>query len=69
MSADNYYLVGKHPLGGYAVEMGFASDDEVPEITEKSLRFETLREAELYESEHYAEYGFHYTEEVQKELK
>jgi hypothetical protein len=27
MSADNYYVVRKHPRGGFALVMGFMSDD------------------------------------------
>lgn len=66
MSADNYYLVRKHPLGGFTYVMGFASDvdeDDVeilPEAEESDPQFETKEEAMRASSHHYAEYGHSY---------
>lgn len=63
MSADNYYMVRKHPLGGFTFVMGFASDvDEdnveiIPEARGSDPIFDTrdlAMEAALRE---YAEYG------------
>lgn len=34
MSADNYYVVRKHPEGGFTYLMGFASNGEDPEFEE-----------------------------------
>jgi hypothetical protein len=38
MSADNYYVVRKHPTGGYTAVMGFASVNETrePDPTDRS---------------------------------
>jgi hypothetical protein len=66
MSADNYYLVRKHPLGGFTYVMGFASDvDEydveiVPEAKESDPQFKTKEEAMSASSHEYAEYGHSY---------
>lgn len=58
MSADNFYFITHHPMGGYAVLMGFASNDEEPLVaTAKSLRFDSLPEAISYANEEYSEYG------------
>jgi hypothetical protein len=63
MSADNYYMVRKHPLGGFTFVMGFASDVDVdsneiiPEARESDPVFVTrdlAMEAALRED---AEYG------------
>ena len=58
MSADNYYFIDIHPLGGFGVEMGFESSDAEVIIDEKSLKFDTLLKAEEYASEEYSEYGY-----------
>lgn len=57
MSADNYYIVDVHPLGGYGVEMGFESWDEGVFVNEKSQRFDTLPAATDYAMNEYSEYG------------
>lgn len=57
MSADNYYVIRKHPFGGYAAVQGFASDEETPEATEKHQQFETLSDAILWTEGEYIEYG------------
>ena len=63
MSADNYFMVRKHPKGGFTYVMGFASDvDEdnieiIPEARESDPIFVTrdlAMEAALREE---AEYG------------
>ncbi|NBR24095.1 MAG: hypothetical protein EBU08_10060 [Micrococcales bacterium] len=70
MSADNYYLVRKHPLGGFTYVMGFASDvDEddfeiVPDATESDPRFETKEEAMHASLLEYSEYGSNYHPET-----
>lgn len=69
MSADNFFYIDKHPSGGYAAEMGFASDDSFPPITDSSPRFETLTEAIRYAGTEYSEYGYQLSEAVQKELE
>lgn len=58
MSADNYMIIDKHPLGGYGAEMGFASDEDQAVVTEKSLRFDTLQEARKYAESQWLEYGY-----------
>jgi hypothetical protein len=64
MSADNFYLIRKHPLGGYAAVMGFASDvddnDEQidPEARITDEQFKTWQEAFNWASHQYAEYGY-----------
>ena len=45
MSADNYYLLRKHPKGGFALVMGFASDDETPSVGEEQESFPTMEAA------------------------
>ena len=58
MSADNYYRVCSHPTGGYAVVMGFMSDDYDPEPTRYSPKYNTLEAAIAYAQSEYAEYGY-----------
>ena len=58
MSADNYYFIDIHPLGGFGVEMGFESSEMEVIVDEKSQRFDTLLQAEEYASEEYSEYGY-----------
>ncbi len=66
MSADNYYLVRKHPAGGFTYVMGFASDvDEddveiIPEATLDDPRFDTKEAAMSACMHEYAEYGHDY---------
>lgn len=70
MSADNYYLVRKHPLGGFTYVMGFASDvdendDEIIPVAEESdPQFKTKEEAMRASSHQYAEYGHSYHPET-----
>lgn len=58
MSADNYYRVRKHPKGGFAYVMGFASEDN-PDLTVKDdhPQFATLGEAFNAAMNEYSEYG------------
>lgn len=66
MSADNYYLVRKHPLGGFTYVMGFASDtdedgeDLIPEASPIHPQFDTKEEAMNACIHEYAEYGHSY---------
>ena len=63
MSADNFYIVRRHPDGGYAAVMGFASDlDEhgnevIPEVSQRHPRFPTMFDALEWANNEYAEYG------------
>jgi hypothetical protein len=59
MSADNYYLIRKHPDGGFVALMGFMSDEDEPQVDPK-------REYDIYTSpvhaldavsREYTEYG------------
>ncbi len=70
MSADNYYMVRNHPLGGFTFVMGFASDvDEkgeeiIPLAKETDIVYasrEFAMDAALLE---YAEYGASYHPET-----
>lgn len=58
MSADNYFIIRKHPKGGYAVVMGFSSNPQVPRATQKHYSFNTVSEA-LDAATEYSEYGVH----------
>ena len=66
MSADNYALIGIHPLAGtglfpttlHGVYVGFMSSDYRPsEIPESCRSFATHEEAEAYANELFTEYG------------
>lgn len=63
MSADNFYIVRKHPFGGYAAVMGFASDvddnDEqiYPEAEITDQQFKSIGEALNWAVIQYSEYG------------
>ena len=66
MSADNYALVGMHPLAGtglfsttlHGVYVGFMSSDKHPtEIPESSRHFATHEKAAAYANELETEYG------------
>lgn len=63
MSADNFYIVRKHPFGGYAAVMGFASDvddnDEqiYPEVEVTDQQFKSIGEALNWAVIQYSEYG------------
>jgi len=64
MSADNFYIIRKHPLGGYAAVMGFASDTDendeqiMPEAEITDKQFEKWQDAWNYATRQYAEYGY-----------
>lgn len=66
MSADNYYLIRKHPKGGYAAVMGFASDDATPGVRQSHQQFKTFEDAVLWASEQYSEYGVSIHRELRK---
>ena len=63
MSSDNFYVVRKHPFGGFAAVQGFASDvddnDEqiMPEAQITDHKFNTISEALSWAGYQYAEYG------------
>jgi hypothetical protein len=63
MSADNFYIVRKHPFGGYAAVQGFASDvddnDEqiYPEANVTDQQFKSIGEALNWAVMEYSEYG------------
>lgn len=63
MSSDNFYIVRKHPFGGFAAVQGFASDvdenDEqiYPEASVTDKQFKTIGEALNYAVTEYSEYG------------
>lgn len=68
MSADNYLLIRKHPNGGYAVVMGFASDEYAPEVPLNHPSYPTLDAALIAayheEQEEVVEYGISIHHEV-----
>lgn len=57
MSADNFYLIRKHPAGGYSAVMGFASADDVREAYPTDIPYPTVDQAILSVVNEYAEYG------------
>ncbi|MFS0885340.1 hypothetical protein [Aeromicrobium sp. 179-A 4D2 NHS] len=59
MSADNYYLIRKHPDGGFVAVMGFMSNEQTPEIDpQKAYRkFDTPDDAIWWADNEYSEYG------------
>lgn len=66
MSADNYYIIRKHPNGGYTPVMGFASDQytdthwcgEVhPQADKHHTQYDTPTAALKSVIHEYAEYG------------
>ena len=65
MSADNYFVVRKHPKGGYTYVTGFESDKEnwdshlhvnIP-VTDNHFNYPTYKEALAAALEDYSEYG------------
>lgn len=64
MSADNFYIVRKHPLGGFAAVMGFASDTDendeqiMPEAEINDKQFDKWQDAWNYALGEYSEYGY-----------
>jgi hypothetical protein len=68
MSSDNYYIIRKHPIRGFAIVMGFASDDDTPQARRSDRIFDSVDQAiseieadDQYpmDSEYYSEYGWH----------
>lgn len=57
MSSDNGYQIQKHPKGGYAAVMYFASDAEIRQPVEADRSFSTLYEALLWANGEPSEYG------------
>ena len=57
MSADNFYIIRKHPGGGFAAVMGFASDDKNPEAAWEHASYPTPLDALLSVIDEPAEYG------------
>jgi hypothetical protein len=63
MSSDNFYIVRKHPFGGYAAVMGFASDVDdndnqiYPEANVVDQQFKSIGEALNWAVIQYSEYG------------
>lgn len=72
MSADDFYIVRKHPNGGYAAVHGFASSRNkdgtqyIPEATDKHLQFKTTYEALDYGIRKDPEYGVAIHDECRK---
>lgn len=68
MSADNYYVVRKHPKGGYTYVTGFLSDDD-PDLSVRSKhpRYDSALEAYREASRGYSEYGVRFHEEIKDE--
>lgn len=67
MSADNYYIIRKHPEGGYTPVQGFASDDELPSvIPERHRSFPSIDEAIEFVIDDYTEYGIRVHPECKK---
>jgi hypothetical protein len=59
MSADNFYLIRKHPVKGFSAVMGFAScDTEDSLVVDASCEsFPTMDQAIESVVDSYAEYG------------
>ena len=58
MSADNFFLVTPHPTSGFAVLMGFASNEyEVLKASKRDKSYPTLEAAVSYATSEYSEYG------------
>lgn len=59
MSVDNYYVVRRHPEGGYVILQGFESDNGFNvdlEVENDLPRFDTLSEARSVATSMFAEY-------------
>jgi len=67
MSSDNYYVVRKHPLGGFTYVMGFASDedDEDAPAHERDPQYPTVLKAFQAAGQDYSEYGVSIHEECE----
>lgn len=63
MSADNYFLVRRHPAGGYALVQGFASDvdesgdEHDPDVETRDPQYATVDDAFAAGLREYSEYG------------
>lgn len=59
MSADNFYLIRKHPVKGFSAVMGFASSDTDEGLTvpKTAPSFATIDQAIESVIDSYAEYG------------
>lgn len=57
MSADNYYLIRRHPDGGYTPVMGFASSEDIRPATSDDPSYPTVQEAMMSVADEYTEYG------------
>lgn len=57
MSADDYYLIRRHPLGGFTPVMGFASNEDTPKATEFHPQYQTVEDALRSAMHDYTEYG------------
>jgi hypothetical protein len=57
MSADNFFFITPHPLGGFAVLMGFSSSEEPLVVTESAQQYATFSDAMAYANGEYSEYG------------
>jgi len=59
MSADNYYVVRRHPSGGFTYVMGFASDEEDEDIPVRhhDPMYPTMNKALDAAMADYSEYG------------
>lgn len=58
MSSDDYFVIRKHPLGGFAAVRGFDSDEDgFPEATEKHEQFVRPIEAVFAAQQEGSEYG------------
>jgi len=59
ISADNYYVVRRHPSGGFTYVMGFASDDDEGNIPVSRLEpmYPTMNKALDAAMAEYSEYG------------
>lgn len=69
MSADNYWVITRHPKGGYAAVMGFASDDN-PDLRAqpKHEKFPTVQAALEYAENEGSEYGVSLADDVKLDL-
>lgn len=69
MSSDNFYIIRRHPKGGFAAVMGFASDIDdqgneiTPDVPASAQSFSTLSDALNWAINEYSEYGVSVHEE------
>lgn len=69
MSADNYYVIRKHPSGGFAAVMGFESDGREPEaLASRHIPHPTVRAALDSVEGEWTEYGTRIHTEVLVEI-